>query len=306
MWINEPTFAPIKTISSTSSTATIQAILGRYEEAAEMLETAVSAPSHAVSTSLLQVDAYKRLILVQLLKDRKTSPLPRYTSSNLVSSFKSLYTQTYLDFAKNYEKLDRVKIQEIYKEHSKSYEADGNLGLIERCLEEIPAMAILKLKNVFKVLEIDDVVELVGLYKGSSGLSVNGASEEGFTDMNKAREFAASTIRRIISTKQLSATMTADANDPSKLTIEFLPLSSDKTSLSAKLQQSLNALSQSSALLTSLDKQITTSREFLTKASQAGSKGLGGDIGVGVIHESMMIGDEDLGMGDDIEHDWMN
>jgi len=61
----------------------------------------VSAPGPSVSH--LQIEAYKKLVLIQLLSLGSTSPLPRYTNNLIKSGLRSLCGGAYQEFVTAFE-----------------------------------------------------------------------------------------------------------------------------------------------------------------------------------------------------------
>ncbi|KAJ1032452.1 hypothetical protein NDA16_000476 [Ustilago loliicola] len=86
--------------------------LDRLEDAIDALETCISSP--AVAVSAIHMDAYKKLILVQLLAHGKTSQVPKYTPQVVTRTFKPL-AQPYLAFVTAYESRDTKSTQELQR-----------------------------------------------------------------------------------------------------------------------------------------------------------------------------------------------
>lgn len=78
--------------------------LDRLQDAIDALETCMSSP--AVAVSAIHMDAYKKLVLVQLLAHGKTSPVPKYTPQAVIRTFKQL-AQPYLALVAAYESRER-------------------------------------------------------------------------------------------------------------------------------------------------------------------------------------------------------
>lgn len=272
---------------------TISAVLSKYEQAIDLLETAVTAPAQSNATSMLQIDAYKRLILVQLLANGKTSSLPKYTSSHLLLTFKQLYETSYTDFGRAYHSLDRAKLYKLADEHRKVFETDGNFGLVQRALQAIPAQAISRLKDTYKVVEIEEVVRLLRLYRPGGQTNEEG-QPPAFTDLEGAKSYVEHTVQDLIAQRKLAASIVPLPNDPSKRYLEFRPTPLSTTDASAALQRSLENLASTQWSVTSLDKRISHSREFLKKAYEAvpayraGADGMGFLGGFGGADEDIM------------------
>lgn len=60
------------------------------------------------------MDAYKKLVLVQLLADGKTSPVPKYTPQPVTRTYRTL-AQPYLAFTAAYERYDAKAAPDLHQ-----------------------------------------------------------------------------------------------------------------------------------------------------------------------------------------------
>lgn len=60
------------------------------------------------------MDAYKKLVLIQLLADGKTSPVPKYTPQVVTRTFKQL-AQPYLHLISAYESRDSKSASDVQR-----------------------------------------------------------------------------------------------------------------------------------------------------------------------------------------------
>ncbi|PWN49939.1 hypothetical protein IE53DRAFT_316718 [Violaceomyces palustris] len=137
--------------------------LKKHTSAIEFFETCVSSPAAAVSA--IQVDAYKKLILVRLIKDGQMSPPPKYTSGAFLRSFKQT-NQTYLSFAAAYESREPAKAEEVMRiaqEKAELFSQDCNMGLVQQCLALHRQRRIQRLKEVYSTLSLANVAEILGV-----------------------------------------------------------------------------------------------------------------------------------------------
>ncbi|GAA6012716.1 hypothetical protein JCM10207_005335 [Rhodosporidiobolus poonsookiae] len=138
---------------------TILALLGDYVRAADLLEIAVSAPGP--SASLIQIDAYKKLVLVQLLAHGKVQPLPKYTSQAVQQAVKVLGA-AYNEYAAAFVSLDRAKVAQVKDKGKDTFEKDLNLGLILTCESSLRRRQILKLTDTYMTLPLGEIAAYVG------------------------------------------------------------------------------------------------------------------------------------------------
>lgn len=81
-----------------------------------------------MAISAIHMDAYKKLVLVQLLADGKTSPVPQYTPQAITRSFKQL-AQPYASFSSAYERSDALSADEVFRIADEKRDAFEKVGL---------------------------------------------------------------------------------------------------------------------------------------------------------------------------------
>ncbi|PWZ00961.1 hypothetical protein BCV70DRAFT_199326 [Testicularia cyperi] len=146
--------------------------LERFEDAMDAFETCVSSP--AVAVSAIHMDAYKKLILVQLLARGKTSPLPKYTSTQITRTFKQL-AESYLTFASVYESRDPASeqyLQRLIQEKQDIFASDRNTGLVQKCLSLYRQRRIERLAGVYSCISVSEIISLLGLTEPDSATQV--------------------------------------------------------------------------------------------------------------------------------------
>ncbi|KNZ62962.1 hypothetical protein VP01_1201g6 [Puccinia sorghi] len=182
----------------------VQALAKNYPRAIHLLtmvrspDSFFSAPGSAISQ--IQVDAYKKLILVSLLTNSSPAVLPPYTNPHFKGAFKNApNTKAYLDFMNSYERAEtsseayvqlvtlaernmsifqkvcsRLSITRHYLPSSgvrlftdkmRSFftqNQDNNSGLIKLCIEVLPQKAIKKLTPIYTSIPITKIDRLLG------------------------------------------------------------------------------------------------------------------------------------------------
>ncbi|KWU41024.1 hypothetical protein RHOSPDRAFT_37441 [Rhodotorula sp. JG-1b] len=171
---------------------TILALLGDYTRAASLLETCVSAPgSHA---SMIQVDAHKKLVLVQLLAFGKVQSLPRYTSQAVSQAIKVL-SAPYAEYASAFRTLDRLKVAAAVEKGRDVFARDLNLGLVSLCEDSLRRRQIQNLTETYLTLSLGAICSHVGM---------DAAAEKDLKEVETE-------IGEMISNRQIYATLTAPA-----------------------------------------------------------------------------------------------
>ncbi|GAA5909678.1 hypothetical protein JCM8208_003844 [Rhodotorula glutinis] len=238
---------------------TVLALLGEYARAAELLEICVSAPGSHVS--LIQLDACKKLILVQLVAFGKTQPLPKYTTSAFGQAAKALCVP-YAEFATAFTTLDGGRVALASEKGREMFEKDHNAGLVYVVERSLRSRQIVDLTETYMTLSLGEIASHVG---------VNPQDEQGLRDVEGE-------LRRMIANRLIFATLsppsTASSSPAAALAATTVSFSDDpEPYLSPEtVQRMTNAIEQAQRL----DAQwageadrVEESKEFATKAWSA-------------------------------------
>ncbi|GAA5853546.1 hypothetical protein JCM9279_001309 [Rhodotorula babjevae] len=188
---------------------TVLALLGDYARAAELLEICVSAPGSHVS--LIQLDAYKKLILVQLVAFGKVQPLPKYTTSAFGQAAKALCAP-YAEYATAFATLDSGRVALASLKGRETFEKDLNAGLVYVVERSLRSRQILDLTETYMTLSLGEIASHVG---------VNPTDEQGLEDV-------ANELRHMIANRQIFATLSPPSTSSSSA-----PTSTTATTLAA-------------------------------------------------------------------------
>lgn len=235
---------------------TIMGLLGEWERASEMLEVCVSAPGTGVS--LIQIDAYKRLLLSQLLAYGTTKPLPSYTSPTVLSSAKS-HSTIYTDLCAAFTSRQPHKLESIFANCRDQFEKDQNLGLIHLCLASLTKRIIQKLTTTYLTISLREIMEQLGSL-------VPGGEEENRLGLERLKL----EIELLIASKDIQGTITPQAV-LSETTITFTSTST-KNLQAYKDHKTVNTLTRAIVESQFLEKklqwdqnQLEASKDFVTK-----------------------------------------
>ena len=119
-----------------------------------------------------------------------------------------------------------------------------------------------------------------------------------FTNAAEAIAFVKARIQSLVATKQLSARIVTDPQT-SRDYLEFLPVTKTTTESTQALQATFDTLQRAKWTISNLDTQISTSRDFISKAyaaassSRASGNGMGGAFGGDSVMQQLMM-EEDL------------
>ncbi|KDR81351.1 hypothetical protein GALMADRAFT_239200 [Galerina marginata CBS 339.88] len=207
------------------------AALKKWKEAEEYFEICVTSPG--TYPAALQMEALKKLKLVQLISTGKVSNLPKYTHPLLSRLFKNT---PYNLFTNAYPK-NTALLREIYEKEKQTFVQDKNVGLIQQALNRAPRWVLKKLTATYVTLHLSDI-----------GRAVKIDSED------EVRALLLSMIESDDITAQISADGTVTFSDPPA---QFTKEQVDRV---------LKSMQDQASLLESLELEVGRSREFLSKA----------------------------------------
>ncbi|KAI0772311.1 hypothetical protein BD413DRAFT_544080 [Trametes elegans] len=131
--------------------------LKRWRESEEFFETCVSAPAQVPAA--IQLEAYKKLVLVQLIQYGHTVSPPKYTHPALPRLLKG---SQYGAFVKMYPAQASALRAFVTKEQD-AFAKDQNMGLINQAIDRAPVWLIKKLTATYLTLGLTDIGREVGI-----------------------------------------------------------------------------------------------------------------------------------------------
>ncbi|KAG9122317.1 hypothetical protein FRC07_001368 [Ceratobasidium sp. 392] len=209
----------------------VYAALKRFKDAEDFFELTVTAP--ATVASAVQIEAYKKLTLIQLILYGEVRSPPRYISAVVTRMYKT--NTAYLNLAKNY---GIVNPNELPAGDAETFSKDNNLGLLKQALARIPYWAVHKLTKTYVSLSLAEIGQAIKI-----------------SDESAVRTL----IQTMITTGEIFATIS-----PSGI-VKFedapVPL------MTGADGERILALARTQCLkLAELDKQIARSKSYLTAA----------------------------------------
>lgn len=207
------------------------AALKRWEEAEEFFEICASSPAQVPAA--IQLEAYKKLTLVQLISRGTTAALPKYTNNSLVRLLK---TSPYGSFAKAYPQQIKT-LKKIAETDAGLFVSDGNAGLINQAMERAPRRLIKKLTSTYLTLGLAEIGKNVQI-----------------SDVEQVRAL----VLKMIEQDEICATISADDT----VTFSDPPAQFSKMEIDHVLADAQNQ----AALFSALNREVGKSKEFLSKA----------------------------------------
>jgi COP9 signalosome complex subunit 3 len=138
----------------------VYACLHKYLRALLFLTVCLTTPTIAISA--IMVAAYKKFVLVSLLKFGKVITLPRYSSHVVERVIKPL-CGAYNELAKTYVGRKVEPVHDIIAKYREVFVTDGNMGLIHRLRDAVYRHSMQRLTQTFMTLSLSDVSSRVSL-----------------------------------------------------------------------------------------------------------------------------------------------
>lgn len=127
-----------------------------YDKALECFVFGLTSPSECLSC--IQIECYKKYILLCLIQKQNLINLPRYTPNNLKRYYRK-FANDYIDLVEAFQKGPQI-FNKLVEKNSKLYIRDNNFGLIKQIINVIKKNAITKLTSVYTRLSIEKVAQL--------------------------------------------------------------------------------------------------------------------------------------------------
>ncbi|KAJ7146448.1 hypothetical protein C8R44DRAFT_600063 [Mycena epipterygia] len=209
----------------------ILAVLKKWADAEEYFEICVTAPG-AVPAAL-QLEALKKLRLIQLISRGEVLPLPKYAHAALPRILKnSIYSDLINAYPQNTERLYMLLDKE-----KQTFSWDKNLGLVTQVIDRAPRWALKKLTATYVTLGLGDIARAVGIQSEEEVLAL-------ILSMIETGDISA----------QISASGTVTFSDP--------PPQFTREEVDAVLYNA----QQQSELLEGLEMEVARSKDFISKA----------------------------------------
>ncbi|EGG09959.1 uncharacterized protein MELLADRAFT_60834 [Melampsora larici-populina 98AG31] len=149
----------------------IQALNRNYKRSIQLLTITVSAPGSFISQ--IQIEAYKKLILISLLSEAKSPELPKYLNSQFKSYFSKI-GKLYFEFVHLFLQsihssinnsttggFEDEKLLGFVEKNLNVFLQDRNYGLVKLCIEVLPRKKILNLIPIYKSIPIKTISKIL-------------------------------------------------------------------------------------------------------------------------------------------------
>lgn len=151
------------------------AALRQYSRALSTLALVIAVGGN--STSLIQLEAYKKFVLIGLIEQGRLVNFPSNTSSSTRRTLE-LLADTYISLAETYGKPDS-DVQAYVDTHIEEFTRDHNLGLINSALARIASHKIQKLKKIYVSLRLETLSQKIGLTQDKTKATLTSMVSDG-------------------------------------------------------------------------------------------------------------------------------
>ncbi|KIY73672.1 hypothetical protein CYLTODRAFT_386258 [Cylindrobasidium torrendii FP15055 ss-10] len=210
------------------------AAVNKWALAEDYFEVCITAPAAAQTISGIQLEALKKLKLVQLISSGNASPLPKYTNGNLLKMFRNT---AYHAFVEAYPSKPDV-LKRIMDKEKNHFTTEKNMGLLNMALLRAPRWQVKKLTQTYVTLSFGDIGRQVGI-----------TSEEEVRDL----------LLSMIEAGDIHGTLSTTTVTFSDPPVHFSKEQIDKV---------LRAAQHEAMRLQDLEWEMGRSKEFLQKASK--------------------------------------
>lgn len=260
----------------------------KWRRALDYLSHAIAAPGSACS--IIQVEAYKKFVLIGLLLDGKEPPaLPKSTSIFSVRAYKAL-AKPYDSFAQVFKSGDAAQFRQEVELTSEQFRLDGNSGLAAQCMEAFRRMRIIALRDTYVTLGVHDIARKKFDATGRGG------------DVG-SKEETERLILGMIERDEISASLSQSASDPalSQTTVHFDSNPIEEFRNLQALEEQIQRIVTLNKQVKQMDKNLGLTREYIQYALKQSKSAGGGNPSGGLMtmDSDMMELDYAPGWGDE-------
>ncbi|KAI9003368.1 hypothetical protein DFJ74DRAFT_626169 [Hyaloraphidium curvatum] len=236
--------------------------LGKHARALDALALAITAPAQV--TSAIQIEAYKKFVLISLKEHGRIRALPKYMAPCVGRAAKAK-AGPYLELAAAYESGSVSRLRSEYQKHQAQFAKDRNDGLAKQLVDALWRRNVAKLTQTYVTLSLDDIAKQLGM---DSQAGKGGEAAEGLPDLE-------SLLRVMVENDEIDA-----AVDQRQGMVEFRdpPAGYDDEQSVRKLNELIDRTLAVNESVVKMDRQLGVSRDFLSKQVQAEKGGGGGAV----------------------------
>lgn len=165
-----------------------------FNRARLFLETAMLSPSPAKACSALQVEAYKKWVLIGLLSEGKGFPLPKTADPVVMKSLRSL-SKTYEALADDFDKRHYKKFTAEVEAGEVVWAEDGNQRLVKEVGDALMRYRVTDLQKTYAALPVTRVADQIGLSANDTMQLLQNMIQAGYLKASISNGGSASVMR---------------------------------------------------------------------------------------------------------------
>ncbi|KAH6722451.1 hypothetical protein DL95DRAFT_440586 [Leptodontidium sp. 2 PMI_412] len=219
-----------------------------WENALHCLESAVTYPTKDSSPSKIMVDAYKKWVLVGLLKEGRLLPLPKSTSAGPSKNYHTL-AKPYETLAQIFESGTASRLKSEADAGASLWRNDSNTGLVLQVLAAYQRFQIRDLANVYSKISIPELVGLTTSAETGYKLPTPQAGE--------------SLVQTMIQRGDLNATLSRPPTGPSILTFSPSGTALTEPEMQRELAASTSRIQALTKEIKQTDRMLTHDRDYI-------------------------------------------
>lgn len=227
-----------------------------YPRARLFLECVLLTPTVSGSCSALQVEAYKKWVLLGLLAQGKTYPLPRTHNQAMMKSLKSV-GRSYDALAETFEKREWKKLQAEMDQGMQIWQDDGNLRLVTEVSSALLRYRVIDLQKTYAALPVSKVAK----------------------HLNQPPDQTLRMLTEILREGYINASVTPAASHAPGDAVLHFPFTSPSQQES-DLEAQAKRIEELTTFIRDTDRRIQLSKEYIdfAKRSKRGIAGPDGDL----------------------------
>ncbi|EWC46713.1 hypothetical protein DRE_03958 [Drechslerella stenobrocha 248] len=241
--------------------AMIYMAMKKWRRASDFLQFVLSYPGGGVSQ--IQVDAFKKFVLVTLLIEGRNFQLPKTISAITMKACRIMgkpydaFATAYVTGNSDILRREAALVKEIFQQ-------DGNWGLAEQCLENFRRLGIKALTHTYSTLSVETIA--------SRDLDVQ-SSRNGTTSPEDLEQYILDMIDRKEIKASLSHIPLSGSQGETSCMVSFHDLPGLETDILEDLEGQIARTVQITTQARQLDKKLGISKEWLSYTSKAKGRG---------------------------------
>ncbi|KAI8810891.1 hypothetical protein BJ742DRAFT_799121 [Cladochytrium replicatum] len=236
--------------------------LKRFDRAFDFLQLCITAPASVCS--VIQIEAYRKYVLVSLILHGSFVPPPKYTSAAVIRACTSSYTSAYTDFAQSAKTGSVNRIQQALLKYHEHFAKHRNLGLAKQCVQSFNRRHVQQLTQTYITLSLADIAKGIrsteSVVEGGQEMETDTALEpDAFKEVERL-------VLRMVEENQVFATISH--RDGGMVSFHDLPDKFNTEQTATTMDDQIRKSIAISERVARLSKEIGLSKDYVSKTMQ--------------------------------------